>query len=182
MSEKRCPLPCSFCGRLDLPPSATGIKYGLYKPGDLIPVCFGYKTPCKKGTIHPCADCVLYAPKPWPKGWRAVEVTYDGKPLGRIPVMPEPDAADPEGTMGHVGREVLWKLLERNKTPAGMPPQEWILWVLRGISTAVCGRRDEAFEQQIMHRHLRHYGAIFGMEKLIEAAGGPKARPLFGSA
>ena len=168
--EKRCPRPCSFCGRLDLPPTESGIKYGIYKPGDKIAVCFGYKVnPCK-GDIHPCDDCVLYHPKPWPEGWTVGEIKYQDKLLGRLPVPDKDDSADPEGQMGHIGREVLMQLLQRNKAPAGMAPQEWILWMLRGIGIAFCGRRNEGLETQIMKRHLRHYGALTGMETLIKLA------------
>lgn len=178
-AEKRCPLPCSLCGRLDIPVKDSAIRWGIAKPGDTFAVCYGYATPCKKGLIHPCEDCVLYAPKPFPVGWAVGEVKYQDKTLGRIPVPDKNDSDDPEGTMGHIGREVLMRLLEQNKVPVGVPPQEWILWTLRGIGIAMCGRRNEGFEEQIMKRHLRHYGAIFGMEKLIEFAGGPKAQPMF---
>jgi len=123
--------------------------------------------------IHPCRDCVLHAPRPWAKGWKVGEVKYEDKLLGRIPIPDIDDSQEPEGAMGHIGRSVLWELLERNKAPIGMTPQEWLLWVLRGVSTAMLGHRDQGFEDQIMRRHLRHYGPIDGMEKLLALAKGP---------
>jgi hypothetical protein len=165
--EKSCPRPCSFCGRLDLPPSEIGLKYGHYKPGEKIPVCFGFREACSED-IHPCGECVLYAPRPWSKGWKVGEVKYQDKLLGRIPVPDKDDSEDPEGVMGHIGREVLMQLLEKNKAPAGMVPQEWILWTLRGIGQAMFGKRHAQFEEQVMRRHLRHYGALSGMETLIK--------------
>jgi hypothetical protein len=146
-----CTRPCSICGKERICRDKT----------------------CSE-EIHPCDECVLYAPRPWAKGWKIGEVKYADKLLGRIPVPAVDDSQDPEGTMGHIGRSVLWELLKRNKVPTPeMTPQEWLLWVLRGISTAMLGKRDQAFEEQIMVRLLRHYGPIDGMEKLLALAKGP---------
>jgi hypothetical protein len=169
---RRCSLPCSFCGRFDIPIRDAAIRWsgGQYKPGDVDPVCSGYAEPCLAGGVHPCSECVLYAPRPFPQTWRVAEVKYEGRVLGRIPVPDEDDSADKSGTMGHIGRRCLVELLERNKTPAGMDPQPWILSVLRGIGYAMLGRRNSVFEDQIMSRHLRHYGGIAGMERLLKVA------------
>lgn len=167
----RCPRPCSLCGRLDIPVTAREIAWKVAEPGGTNPVCYGgFKSPCS-GKIHPCRDCVVYAPKPWPKDYRVGEVVYEGRLLGRIPVPGKDDSKDPEGTMGHIGRVVLFDLLDRNELPDGMAPQEWILWVLRGIGVAMSGgKRNQVLEDQIMRRHLRHYGALGGMDNLIKAA------------
>lgn len=171
MSEKRCPRPCSFCGRLDIPVSASMIKYGFAKEGETLPVCGGYKNPCK-GDVHPCSDCVLYAPRPWPTDYKVGEVKYEDKLLGRIPVPTEDDSKSMDGAMGHIGRTVLLDLIVKNPAPAGMAPQEWILWTLRGIGHAMFGKRNEAFETHVMQRFLRHHGAMSGMELLIQRAKG----------
>lgn len=113
---------------------------------------------------------VFYAPRPFPEKWTVGEVLYEGRLLGRIPVPDNVDTKDPEGTTGHIGRVVLVDLLKANPAPEGMAPQEWILWVLRGIGVAMTGARDETFEKIVMQRFLRYHGALSGMELLVKLA------------